>query len=175
MDAIQLLINDHNKVKGIFQQFEQGGNSQEFNQLFIQLYQDLSVHALAEEAVLYPALAAFPEFSEEVKEAFKEQAEVKALFGELAALDNTTQEWSTKITTLMKDVQDHVQMEETDLFPKARQKFTAEQLNSLGDELQKAKQLITPGVVASVPMKEAQGQAGMLFGTTTDTTNQYAQ
>ncbi len=161
MDAIELLMADHSKVNGIFLQFEQGGNQQQFTQLFTQLYTELSVHSLAEEAVFYPALAAFPEFASQVKQAYKEQAEVKAIFGELAALDNTTQEWSTRITNLMRDVQQHVQLEEGQLFPMARQRLSADQLNMLGEELQKAKQLNLPAVQASLPMKEIQGQAQM--------------
>ncbi len=154
MDVIELLKADHDKVNGIFQQFQMGGGSQEFRQLFGQLYQELSLHALAEENAVYPALAKFNETVGKVKDVYEDHADVKAAFAELAAMDNTSTEWSHKMTKLMEDVQAHVRKEEDQIFPLMRQRLSIEQLNMLGEEVQKAKQLSMPAVMASMPMKE---------------------
>lgn len=175
MDAIQLLLNDHQKVEGIFQQFEQGGNAEQFTQLFTQLYQELTLHSLVEEAVFYPALAAFPELSSLLKEAYKEQAEVKATFGELAALDNTTTQWSDRMNKLMRDTLNHVQLEQDQIFPRARQLLGEQKLQTLGQQLEKAKQINLPGVQSSLPMMEIQQRAGLNTGVAMPSTQSSSQ
>ncbi len=157
MDAIELLKSDHDKVEGIFMQFQQGGGSQEFRQLFAQLYQELTLHSLAEENVIYPTLAQFDETAGYLKDVYKDHAEAKAAFAELAALDNTSSEWSQKMTKLMKDVQAHVQEEENEIFPRMRQRLSEQQLQMIGQEIQKAKQLSMQAVQESLPMKEIMG------------------
>ncbi len=154
MDALELLANDHRKVETIFQQFEQGINLTQANQLFKELYQELSLHALAEENVFYPALARDTDLSSELKDAFKEHSEVKAVFGELAALEMSGNEWLDKMAKLIRDVKHHVNDEETKIFPRARQLFSATELQTLGQELQKAKDMSRESVMNSLPMQE---------------------
>jgi len=154
MNAIELLTSDHRKIDGIFMQFQQGGSSEQFRQLFAQLYQELSLHSLAEESVVYPVLAKFEETMGDIKEVYVEHAEAKATLAELAAMDNTSSTWSQKMTRLMKDIQNHVQLEENQIFVKLRQRMTEQQLDTLGQEIQKAKQLNLPGVQSSMPMQE---------------------
>jgi hemerythrin superfamily protein len=127
---------------------------QEANQLFIQLYQELNLHALAEENVFYPALARNPDLSGQLKDAFKEHSQMKAIFGELAALDISTTDWREKMSKLIKEVKHHVAEEESEMFPRARQYCSAQELQELTSELEKAKELSTPAVMNSLPMKE---------------------
>ncbi len=163
MDAVEMLTSDHRKVETIFQQFEQGINLSQAVQLFRELYQELTLHALAEENVFYPALARNPQFSSQLKESFKEHSEVKAIFGELAALDMTSSEWLDKMSRLIKDVKSHVKSEENELFPAARQFLSGEELQKLAQELQKAKDLSREAVANSFPMQEI-NQTSMASG-----------
>jgi hemerythrin superfamily protein len=157
-------MQDHRKVEEIFKQFEQGIEVQEAQQLLTRLYKELSLHALSEENVFYPALAAYPDMSKQLKDAFKEHAEVKALFGELVSLDMTTSEWRDKMGILMRNVKQHVEEEERNVFPAARQFLNAEKLQRLADELNKAKQDSTQAVENSLPMKELQHtSSGMAY------------
>ncbi len=160
MDAIEYLSNDHRKVETIFQRLEEGVGLSEAKSLFSQLYQELSLHALAEENVFYPALARFPEMSHLLKDAFKEHSEMKAAFGELAALPVSSTEWSDKMGKLIKDVKHHVREEESQIFPKARQLFSTADLQAMAGELQKAKDLSTRAVENSLPMMEINMGAG---------------
>lgn len=149
MDAIELLLSDHRKVDSLFQQFEKGGNSEEFTQLFTQLKNDLTVHTQIEEEIFYPAARNNPDTADLVAEAYQEQAEVKQLLSQVEGLDNTSTEWGQRMTEIMRDVQAHVQMEETEMFPRMREHFQADQLQQLGQQLQQRK-------------AELQGQAGTM-------------
>lgn len=139
MDAIELLLADHREVDSLFQQFEKGGNSEEFTRLFAQLKDDLTVHTQIEEEIFYPAARENADTADLVSEAYQEQAEVKQLLGQVEPLDNTSTEWGQKMTEIMRDVQAHVQMEETEMFPRVRESFSADQLNELGQRLAQRK------------------------------------
>jgi hemerythrin superfamily protein len=139
MDAIELLIADHRKVDGIFQQFERGGNTQEFEQLFVQLKEELTIHTQIEEEIFYPAVRNNQDTASLVEEAYQEHAQVKQLLQHSSTLDNTSTEWGQEMTEMMRDVQHHVQEEETELFPKVRQHFNEETLQQLGLQLQQRK------------------------------------
>ncbi|MBN9388075.1 MAG: hemerythrin domain-containing protein [Chloroflexi bacterium] len=139
MDAIELLLSDHRKVDSIFQQFEKGGNSDEFARLFAQLKEELTVHTQIEEEIFYPAARNNPDTANLVAEAYQEQAEVKNLLGQVESMDNTSTEWGQRMTEIMRDVQAHVQMEETEMFPKVRQAFDTTTLEQLGQQLQQRK------------------------------------
>lgn len=162
MDAVELLMQDHRKVEAIFQQLLQGGGSQaQSTSLLAQLYQELSLHALAEENVFYPSLAVDTSMSGQLMDAFKEHAEMKAILGELAALGNMPDGFSDKVTRLMKKVQHHVQDEEGKVFPAAREMLGSQRMQVLGEQIQQAKTMSLASVQNSVPAQEL-GIAGSL-------------
>ena len=139
MDGLELLKQDHDMVNTLFRQFEQGGNSQEFEMLFMRLYDSLVLHTIIEEQVFYPMLKSQPETASLIREAFNEHAQAKETLTKIGGLDNTSAEWGQKMTTLMREVTQHVQEEEGVLFPKVRQLMSEAQLQQLGQELQRAK------------------------------------
>lgn len=160
MDAIEMLKADHDRVNAIFQQFQQGGGTQEFQQLFNQLYQELSVHSMLEETEVYPMLAKFSDTNDKVKDVYEDHAGVKAALAELAALDNTSTDWSNKMTKLMHDVQNHVREEEGQIFPHMRQHLGEQEIQMLGQQLQMAKQIAMQSVQSSMPFKQMQSLTG---------------
>ena len=151
MDAIELLIQDHNKVKGLFQQIEAGAKAKQAAELFNQIYHELSVHTIIEEQVFYPAIAKYPDFAGLLKDAYKEHAEAKLELGDISNLDSTSEEWHKKVTKLQKDIEHHVKDEEEKLFPKLRQTMPAPELQELGKELKQAKTANLDGALLSQP------------------------
>ncbi len=139
MDAIELLKSDHDKVNMLFKRFEQGGSTQEFDQLYSELDQELSLHANIEEQIFYPAVRQYPELADLVKEAYQEHAEAKQKLSQIKTLDNTSAEWGQQMTALMQAIQHHVQEEESEMFPKVREVMDQDQLQQLGQQLQQAK------------------------------------
>jgi hemerythrin superfamily protein len=156
MDAIELLISDHRKVDGLFQQFEKGGNTEEFTQLFTTLKEELTVHSKIEEEIFYPAVRNNPDTANLVAEAYQEHAAVKALLDQIDGMDNTSTEWGQKMTENMRDVQAHVQMEEGEMFPRVREYFQADQLQQLGQQLEQRKaELKGQSVATEAPAAQA--------------------
>ena len=176
MDATELLMADHRKVDGLFQQFERGGNSQEFQQLFAQLKEELTVHTEIEEKIFYPAVRNNSDTASLVEESYQEHAQVKQLLQQISSLDNTSTEWGQQMTEMMRGVQHHVQEEETELFPKVRQHFNPDQLQQLGQQLQQLKSELMGQTGATAAMNQpsqaqmtnqtSSGQLGALDATT---------
>jgi hemerythrin-like domain-containing protein len=141
MNAFQLLKEDHQKVSGIFQQLEPTTERAEKTrtELFAKLQQELDVHAKIEEAVFYPAIKREAETREIVLEGFEEHHVVKMLLKELEALPVDTEQWTAKLKVLQENVEHHVEEEEQEMFQKARQVLSEDDINRLGAEMEEMK------------------------------------
>jgi iron-sulfur cluster repair protein YtfE (RIC family) len=150
MDALELLKQDHDKVKQLFQQVETA-NPTQAKTLFNKIYHELSIHAIIEEQVFYPVLAKYEQFAPLLKDAYKEHAEAKREMGEIANLEAGSADWQKKVKKLNKDINHHVQDEEEKLFPQVREVLEAQVLSQLGEELDKAKSSKLNGTLLSQP------------------------
>jgi len=86
MDALELLKEDHQKLKRLFKQIEGTDAPAKRQELFDQINTELEIHAHIEETIFYPALENFDELKDMVEKAWDEHAEVTALLGELEKL-----------------------------------------------------------------------------------------
>jgi hypothetical protein len=137
MDAFELLKNDHRKVSTLFKEIE-SASTEAKSEGFAKLKAELDLHANMEETIFYPALDNTDEAREITLEAYEEHKVVKELLAELdgAPVD---EEWSAKLTVLKENVEHHVEEEEGELFSKARQALSQEEIDELGDEMESAK------------------------------------
>lgn len=137
MDPIALLKADHRKVEELFKKLEDTTERavKTRTELFEKLNHELTAHALAEEAVLYPACKDMEETRELGFEAVEEHHVVKILLSELSSLSPETEEWTAKLTVLQENVKHHVKEEEGELFPKAKKALSPEELDELGNRL----------------------------------------
>jgi hemerythrin-like domain-containing protein len=140
MDAFELLKNDHAKVSTLFDRIEPATDAATRQQLFAQLKQELDIHAHIEETILYPALKAAAETRDITEEAYEEHQEVKDLLNELEATPADSEEWSDMIMELRENVEHHVEEEEGEMFTKAREVLSEQQLNDIGARMSTEKQ-----------------------------------
>ena len=142
MNAFALLKADHEKVAGILETIEDTTERavKGRDELFARLKAELDVHAMIEEQIFYPALEETEETREITLEAYEEHRLVKQLLAELEAEPKDTEEWTAKFTVLKENIEHHVEEEEGELFKKARQVLSEEEIETLGERLQEAKQ-----------------------------------
>lgn len=153
MDALELLKKDHDKVEKLFTQIEEGVTAAKGKTLFNQIYHELSVHAVIEEQVFYPALAKYnSQFESLLKDAYKEHAEVKRQLGAIANLESGSEQWKQMLHKLWGDIQHHVKDEEEKMFPKVQETLDAKLLKELGAELKQAKSSNLDGTLLSQPL-----------------------
>ena len=141
MNAFQLLKEDHQKVSGIFQQLEPTTERAEKTrtELFAKLNEELTIHAKVEEAVFYPAIKQAAETREIVLEGFEEHHVIKLLLKELETVPVDTEQWTAKLKVLQENVEHHVEEEEGEMFQKARQVLSEDEINRLGVQMEEEK------------------------------------
>jgi len=142
MNAFALLKADHEKVSGILSTIEDTTERaiKGRDVLFARLKEELDLHARIEEDIFYPALEASDETREITLEAYEEHRLVKQLLAELEAEPKDSEEWTAKFTVLKENIEHHVEEEEGEMFKKARRVLSEEEIETLGDRLQKEKQ-----------------------------------
>ena len=142
MNAIELLKEDHEKVKKLLEQLEstteRGIKTRE--ELFARIKAELTVHETIEEEIFYPALREHPKAKEIVLEAYEEHNVVDTLMGELTALPVDDETWGPKAKVMTENIEHHVEEEEGEMFRTARQVFDADELRELGERMAARKQ-----------------------------------
>ncbi|AUG75013.1 hemerythrin [Kitasatospora sp. MMS16-BH015] len=146
MDAIVLLKDDHKTVEKLFKEFEKAGEEAyaEKRRIADQVIEELTVHAVIEEQVFYPAArAAAPDTKDHVLESVEEHHVVVWMLSELAGLDAKDERFDAKMTVLMENVRHHVEEEEKEWFPEVRKAMGRNRLVELGEQLQEARRTAT--------------------------------
>jgi len=135
-DAIALLKQDHREVEAMFEQFEQLDSKPEKAKLAAKICLALTVHALIEEALLYPP--AHEEIEEDlVDEAIVEHNGAKQLIAEIEAMKPSEHLYDAKVKVLSEYVKHHVKEEENEMFPQLRS--SGIDLEDLGEQLMQRK------------------------------------
>jgi hemerythrin superfamily protein len=136
MDVLDLLIADHNRVRGLIARYHDAGSDAEKSGLATKIIEELQVHMAAEEKVFYQSVKdRSEEIGDDVDEGYQEHHVAQVLIGEIEALDPGSDQWVAKMTVLIESVEHHVDEEEEELFPSVRSQSTTEWRNQLGDRL----------------------------------------
>lgn len=112
--ALALLENDHREAEAFFDQFESAPATRP--ELARKICLALSVHALIEEEIFYPA-ARQAGLDDLLDEAEVEHAAAKQLIAEIESMRPNDRLFAAKVTVLGEYVRHHIQEEETKLFP----------------------------------------------------------
>ncbi|RZT09095.1 Hemerythrin HHE cation binding domain-containing protein [Duganella sp. CF402] len=121
-DAITLLTEDHEHVKSLFEQYEELGDRAHVSKhkLALQICEELTKHATAEEEIFYPAVRAATKDDDMLDEAVVEHASAKDLIAQIISADPGEELFDAKVKVLGELIDHHVKEEEGEMFPKAR-------------------------------------------------------
>ena len=140
MNAIDLLIEDHERVKDILTRLTESTERavKTRSELLSKLEMEVTIHTELEEQILYPA---FKEAGgkEEVKmyhEAKEEHRAVDALvLPDLKATDPSSLEFSGRVKVCKELLEHHIEEEEEEMFPSARELFDEARLEDMGAQM----------------------------------------
>jgi hemerythrin superfamily protein len=141
MNPIQLIKNDHRTVKSLFRKFERASQSSEKQRIGQEIIEELSVHATVEEELVYPVLRADKRIEDAVLNAMEEHHAVKLTLRELDKMKATDERYDAKMHVVMESIENHIEVEETDLLPRLEKLLDTEQSNKLAQRIVAMKNL----------------------------------
>ena len=149
-DIFDRLKQDHDRHRDLIARIcETQGDSDERRTLFEQYKVDANAHAAAEEETLYATIMTKTDTRQDAQHSVKEHADLGMLFVELDEMDMSSSGWLTKFRTLAHDYIHHIDEEEEEKFPKAKEAIGPETAVELRAEFNARK----PEEVARVEAK----------------------
>jgi hemerythrin-like domain-containing protein len=140
-NAISALKADHNKVKKLLGELEQtterGVKIRE--KLLAEIEQELKIHSKLEEELFYPAYKQACEKKEDREmffEATEEHHVVDMVLPELKFTSPKSEQFGAKAKVLKELLEHHIREEENEMFARARQLMSTEELNEVGRQME---------------------------------------
>ena len=134
-DAVALLKEDHRTVEDLFAKFEKASGDDRKKEIAGQICMELTVHAMIEEEIFYPACEGKVE-EDLLSEAYVEHDGAKVLIAEIEAGSPSDEYFDAKVKVLQEQIEHHVEEEEKrmeGLFSQARK--AGVDMDSLGEQL----------------------------------------
>ncbi|QIK95092.1 hemerythrin domain-containing protein [Sphingomonas sp. HDW15A] len=134
-DAVALLKEDHRTVEDLFAKFEKASGDDRKKEIADQICMELTVHAMIEEEIFYPACEGQVE-EDLLTEAYVEHDGAKVLIGEIQAGSPQDEYFDAKVKVLQEQIEHHVEEEEKrmeGLFSQARK--AGVDMDALGEQL----------------------------------------
>ena len=140
-NAIDLLKEDHEKVKKAFKEFEKMDRSdtESCRELVERVCAELRVHTTLEEEIVYPALREAIEDEDIMNEAAVEHETAKMLIEQLENSGPDDPNYFATFTVLGEYVMHHVKEEEGEMFPQAKKAKDLD-LEALGEQIKARKE-----------------------------------
>jgi hemerythrin superfamily protein len=144
MNAVDLLIADHQKVRKLFEEFQSAQEAEDdarMAELASSIFEELDVHTSIEEEIFYPAVREDVDDSDElVDESVQEHHVVDVLMNEMREIEPGSDDWVAKMTVLIENVEHHADEEEEEMFPDVREQMDTAELEELGDRMAERKE-----------------------------------
>jgi hypothetical protein len=141
MDALTLLKNDHHELK---KHLDAGEDTSERAvktraEILDTVSTLLTAHERIEEEIFYPALKEHPNAKDLVLEGYQEHHVVDLIVGELQDLVENDERWGAKFKVMKENIEHHIEEEEGEMFRAARKVFSEEELEALGERMERMK------------------------------------
>ena len=136
-DAVEILVNDHEFVKGLLEQLSNALEKPRRKALIEQLKAALIVHNATEENIVYPAIAKIGGKVLESQRLYHETAAADVLMFELDTMlkEGDDALFESKASMLREAILEHIGVEEDSAFPHLREKATPEQAKLLTESV----------------------------------------
>ena len=121
-EALEMLQEDHDKVKKSFKQFEKldREDAATAEELVRTVCEELKIHTTLEEEIFYPAVRDAIEDEDIMNEAQVEHDTAKILIEQLESMGADDPNFHATFTVLSEYVKHHIEEEEDEMFPQAK-------------------------------------------------------
>jgi len=139
-DVVEIILEEHRLVDALGDKYKTETNIKEKQGIAHNIIKLLSIHAVCEEAALYPWMRKnLPNGNQLVEHAIKEHQEIKE---DLYKLDQMTIDqpgYDAQLMKALKDTQHHVKEEESDLLPSIKKRSSQAELEQMRSDFISAK------------------------------------
>lgn len=139
MNALELIKSDHERMRALLEEALDAREPQDRVEMLHSIRTELTAHEQMEEEVFYPALRAHGEAAQAVLESLEAHQVVEMLLDDLLDLPEESDEWHARLKELQEAAEQHMAEEEEKVFAKAREVFSAEELDQLGVRMEETK------------------------------------
>jgi hemerythrin superfamily protein len=142
-DLVAVLVHDHREVEDMFAELEREGTGlSRQRELVDRVIVELVRHSVAEEQYLYPATRkALPGGDDLADREIEEHAAAEEVMKQLDGMDPADPAFAGLVAQLIADIRGHVAEEEADLFPRLQAALRQDELDELGEKIQRAKKI----------------------------------
>ncbi|RAP37565.1 hypothetical protein B1207_05175 [Legionella quinlivanii] len=139
MNAIEFLINEHEKVRSLFKDMNLSSHRKETKRrIFETIHMELARHEEMEQTVWYPQFKSKKQLTPEVRHLISEEKNAKKLMDRLSKI-KSSEDWEMELAQLQEDVEHHASEEENELFPVVKKIFDEDELLVIGKEMSEFK------------------------------------
>ena len=133
-DVFEILRNDHQNVSRIINDLKKAGQQQK-QQLFNQLQDELNEHMTLEERYFYSRLEDIEEVSDLIQDSLADHDDIRQILQQMSEEDVGSEEWETNCQALEDTKDDHVDLEEQELFPQVVELVEASELIQIAEQI----------------------------------------
>lgn len=133
-DVFQILRTDHQEVSKLMDQLKQAGGQQK-KQIFAQLQEELNNHMNQEERFFYPKLEEIEDLADLVQDSYADHDDIRQILQQMTEQDFDSDEWQANCEALEDTKDDHVDVEEEEIFPQAMELVDAHVLQQIGEQI----------------------------------------
>lgn len=148
MDILEPLKNDHDRIDELLEQIELADSRGLKVQIFNTLSHELQTHFKYEESSFLNFLEAIPALEETVAQFYDEHIEINDTLEEAWHLRDHA-DFDERVEDLIDLVLDHMDAEESVLYPKVETSLSADELELLAQKLEAARPNLSPQKMAA--------------------------
>jgi len=146
---LELLHEDHNKVKTLFKDFEKAADRKTKEGIVETASMELMAHTMLEEELFYPVVRKENREAAKLIDLAEEEHHVaKFLISELADMNPDMPRYDAKFMVLAESVGHHIQEEESEVFDQA-EKMGRERLDRMGGQLAERREKVQAEMMRS--------------------------
>jgi len=133
MNIVDELKQHHDEIRVLFKEVKKESGKYEI------LKKHLIIHHENEEKYLLDEIKKKPDLRDDSLESIEEHHILDLMLDDLSDFPKDNERWQVKLGILQEFTEHHLEEEEEDLFPDAKEKLSDEELNNLGEKFAEAK------------------------------------
>ncbi len=142
-DAIEMLQRQHREVETLFGQLDDAEGA-EARRLFLEIADQLTIHATIEERHFYPAMRE-PKTHELIEQSLADHLTMKSILRSLLDMDLGDPSFDAQLEALKAEVFHHVEEEESKLFLKVPSVLNRDQLTQIAQAMRQTQEELERG------------------------------